>query len=216
MGTEPRIKQIAADLVQHFENRLRVIDGKAMVVAMSREICAHLYNAIVDLRPEWHDDDPKKGMIKIVMTGSSSDKALLRPHLYSKQVKKDLEQRFKDPADPFKIVIVRDMWLTGFDAPCLHTMYIDKPMRGHTLMQAIARVNRVFKDKPDGLVVDYLGLAHELKQALAVYTESKGTGKPTIDQGEAIAAMVAKYEICRDFFFGFDWSAWTTGSPAEK
>src|SRR2546421_7700174 len=159
-----------------------------MVVAMSREICAHLYNAIVDLRPEWHDDDPKKGVIKIVMTGSSSDKALLRPHLYSKQVKKDLEQRFKDPADPFKIVIVRDMWLTGFDAPCLHTMYIDKPMRGHGLMQAIARVNRVFKDKPGGLVVDYLGLADQLRRALADYT-ARDRGDTAIPQEQAVGLM---------------------------
>jgi type I restriction enzyme R subunit len=210
VGTEPRIKEIAADLVQHFENRLRVIDGKAMVVAMSREICAHLYNAIVDLRPEWHDDDPKKGVIKIVMTGSSSDKAILRPHLYSKQVKKDLEQRFKDPADPFKIVIVRDMWLTGFDAPCLHTMYIDKPMRGHTLMQAIARVNRVFRDKPGGLVVDYIGIANELREALKEYTASGGKGKPTEFIEEAFDVFQEKISVARGMMHGFDYSDYET------
>lgn len=210
VGTEPRIKEIAADLVQHFENRLRVIDGKAMVVAMSREICAHLYNAIVDLRPEWHDDDPKKGVIKIVMTGSSSDKAILRPHLYSKQVKKDLEQRFKDPADPFKIVIVRDMWLTGFDVPCLHTMYIDKPMRGHTLMQAIARVNRVFRDKPGGLVVDYIGIANELREALKEYTASGGKGKPTEVIEEAFDVFLEKLSVARGMMHGFDYSDYET------
>lgn len=210
VGTEPRIKEIAADLVQHFENRLRVIDGKAMVVAMSREICAHLYNAIIELRPEWHDDDPKKGVIKIVMTGSSSDKAILRPHIYSKQVKKDLEQRFKDPDDPFKIVIVRDMWLTGFDAPCLHTMYIDKPMRGHTLMQAIARVNRVFRDKPGGLVVDYIGIANELREALKEYTASGGKGKPTEFIEQAFDIFQEKLSIARGMMHGFDYSDYET------
>jgi type I restriction enzyme, R subunit len=210
VGTEPRLKEVAADLVQHFENRLRVIDGKAMVVAMSREICARLYNEIVDLRPEWHDPDPKKGVIKIVMTGSSSDKAILRPHLYSKQVKKDLEQRFKDPDDPFKIVIVRDMWLTGFDAPCLHTMYIDKPMRGHTLMQAIARVNRVFRDKPGGLVVDYIGIAYELREAIKEYTASGGKGKPTEVIEEAFDVFWNNLNIVRGMMHGFDYSDYET------
>nr|WP_201360624.1 type I restriction endonuclease subunit R [Dictyobacter formicarum] len=210
VGTEPRIQEIAADIVQHFENRLRVIDGKAMIVAMSREICAHLYNAIVELRPEWHDDDPKKGVIKIVMTGSSSDKAILRPHLYSKQVKKDLEQRFKDPTDPFKVVIVRDMWLTGFDAPCLHTMYIDKPMRGHTLMQAIARVNRVFKDKPGGLVVDYIGIANELREALREYTASGGKGNPTELIEQAFGVFQEKLSIARGMMHNFDYSDYET------
>jgi type I restriction enzyme R subunit len=210
-GAEPRIKEIAADLVQHFENRLKVTNGgKAMVVAMSREICAHLYNAIVDLRPEWHDEDPDKGVIKIVMTGSSSDKAPLRPHLYSKQVKKHLEQRFKDPDDPFKIVIVRDMWLTGFDAPCLYTMYIDKPMSGHTLMQAIARVNRVFRDKPGGLVVDYIGIAHELGEALKEYTASGGKGKPTEYIEEAFDFFLEKLSVARGMMHGFDYSDYET------
>jgi type I restriction enzyme R subunit len=148
VGAPPRIQKVAADLVEHFENRLASLDGKGMVVAMSREICVHLYDAIVALRPSWHDPDPEKGAIKVIMTGSASDKALLKPHIYSKDVKKRLERRYKDPADAFKLVIVRDMWLTGFDAPCMHTMYMDKPMKGHNLMQAIARVNRVFKDKP--------------------------------------------------------------------
>ncbi|QBD83366.1 type I restriction endonuclease subunit R [Ktedonosporobacter rubrisoli] len=210
VGTEPRLKQIAADIVQHFENRLRVIDGKAMVVAMSRDICARLYNAIIELRPEWHDDDPKKGVIKIVMTGSASDKAILRPHLYSKQVKKDLEQRFKDPGDPFKIVIVRDMWLTGFDAPCLHTMYIDKPMRGHSLMQAIARVNRVFKDKPGGLVVDYIGIANELREALNEYTASGGKGEPTEVIEKAFDFFLEKLSVARGMMHGFDYSDYET------
>lgn len=210
VGADPRIKRIAADFVKHFENRLAVLDGKAMFVGMSREICAHLYNAIIDLRPEWHDDDPKKGAIKIVMTGSSSDKALLRPHLYSKQIKKELEKRFKDPKDEFKVVIVRDMWLTGFDVPCLHTLYIDKPMRGHTLMQAIARVNRVFKDKPGGLVVDYIGIAHELKAALKEYTESGAQGRPTLEAEEALPLLIEKIEIARGMLHGFDYQDFET------
>ena len=164
VGAEPRIARVAADLVAHFEERNKAQTGKAMVVAMSREICVHLYNEIIKLRPDWHDADPEQGAIKIVMTGSASDKALLRPHIYSAQVKKRLEKRYKDPSDPLRIVIVRDMWLTGFDAPCVHTMYIDKPMKGHNLMQAIARVNRVFKDKQGGLVVDYIGIANELQE----------------------------------------------------
>jgi len=179
VGAEPRVVSVAADLVAHFEQRNQTQDGKAMVVAMSREICVHMYDAIIKLRPDWHSDDPEKGIIKIVMTGSASDKALLRPHIYSSQSKKRLEKRFKDPSDPLKLVIVRDMWLTGFDAPCVHTMYVDKPMKGHNLMQAIARVNRVFKDKPGGLVVDYIGIANELKAALKDYTHAKGKGDPT-------------------------------------
>jgi len=210
VGTEPRLKEVAEDLVRHFENRLQVIDGKAMVVAMSREICVRLYNAIVDLRPEWHDSDPQKGAIKIVMTGSSSDKPLLRPHIYSKKVKKELEQRFKDPGDPFKIVIVRDMWLTGFDAPCLHTMYIDKPMRGHNLMQAIARVNRVFKDKPGGLVVDYIGIANELREALKEYTGSGGRGELTEVIKTAFDIFLEKLSIARGMMHGFNYDDYET------
>lgn len=211
VGAEPRLQKVAADLVTHFEERCNAQDGKAMVVAMSREICVHLYNAIVALRPDWHDDDPMKGAIKIVMTGSASDKALLRPHLYPKQVKKSLESRFKDPMDPLKLVIVRDMWLTGFDAPCVHTMYVDKPMKGHNLMQAIARVNRVFRDKQGGLVVDYIGIANELKAALKEYTASQGRGKPTVDAREAWALLEEKLDILRAMLHGFDYSDFASG-----
>ncbi|MCX6178634.1 MAG: type I restriction endonuclease subunit R [Chlorobiales bacterium] len=211
VGAEPRIKQVAADLVAHFEERNKAQNGKAMIVAMSREICVHLYNAIIELRPEWNDDDPEKGVIKVVMTGSASDKPLLRPHIYSAQVKKRLEKRFKDPDDPMQLVIVRDMWLTGFDAPCVHTMYIDKPMKGHNLMQAIARVNRVFRDKQGGLVVDYIGIANDLRQALKDYTASKGRGRPTIDACEVYAVLEEKLDILRGMLFGFDYSGFLTG-----
>jgi type I restriction enzyme R subunit len=210
VGAEPRIASVAADLVSHFEERGKAQTGKAMVVAMSREICVHLYNEIIKLRPEWHDPDPEKGAIKIVMTGSASDKALLRPHIYSGQVKKRLEKRFKDPADPLRLVIVRDMWLTGFDAPCVHTLYVDKPMKGHNLMQAIARVNRVFKDKQGGLVVDYIGIANELRSALKEYTNSKGRGKPTVDAAEAYAVLEEKLDILRGMLHGFDYSDFLT------
>ncbi|BBP94893.1 DEAD/DEAH box helicase [Burkholderia sp. SFA1] len=210
VGAPPRIQKIAADIVCHFENRQSVMDGKAMIVAMSRDICVHLYNAITQLRPEWHSDDPSQGAIKIVMTGSASDKAMLKPHIYPKKVRDDLEKRFKDPADPFKLVIVRDMWLTGFDAPCMHTMYIDKPMRGHNLMQAIARVNRVFKDKPGGLVVDYIGIANELKAALAIYTQANGRGRPTIDAHEALAVLAEKMDVLHDMLHDVDYAAFRT------
>ncbi len=210
VGAEPRIARVAADLVAHFEERNKAQTGKAMVVAMSREICVHLYNEIIKLRPDWHDADPEKGAIKIVMTGSASDKALLRPHIYSAQVKKRLEKRYKDPADTLRIVIVRDMWLTGFDAPCVHTMYIDKPMKGHNLMQAIARVNRVFKDKQGGLVVDYIGIANELKSALKEYTASHGRGRPTVDAAEAYAVLAEKLDILRGMLHGYDYSDFLT------
>jgi len=217
VGAEPRIAKVAADLVAHFEERNSSLpgmtqSGKAMVVAMSREICVHLYDAIVALKPEWHDEDPEKGAIKIVMTGSASDKALLRPHIYPKQVKKRLEKRFKDPKDPLQLVIVRDMWLTGFDAPCVHTLYVDKPMKGHNLMQAIARVNRVFKDKQGGLVVDYIGIANELKSALKEYTASQGRGKPTVDTAEAWAVLEEKLDILRGLMHGFDYSDFEASS----
>lgn len=210
VGAKPRLEQVAADLAQHFETRTATLEGKAMIVCMSRDICAELYNAIVALRPEWHDDDPEKGAIKVVMTGSAADKPLLQPHLYSQQVKKRLEKRFKDPADPLKLVIVRDMWLTGFDAPCCHTMYVDKPMKGHNLMQAIARVNRVFRNKPGGLVVDYIGIANELKAALKTYTESKGKGDPAQNATEALALLLEKLDIVRGLMHGFDYSAFET------
>ncbi len=216
VGSENRIKLIARDFVDHFENRLATMDGKAMVVCMSRRICVELYREIAALRPEWNSDEDEQGALKVVMTGSASDPMEWQRHIRNKPRRESLAQRFRDPKDAFKIVIVRDMWLTGFDAPSLHTMYLDKPMRGHGLMQAIARVNRVFKDKPGGLVVDYLGLADELKAALATYTESGGTGKTAIDQVEAVAVMLEKYEICRGLFHGFDWADWTAGSPQDR
>jgi len=211
VGAEPRVAAVATDLVAHFEERNKAQSGKAMVVAMSREICVHLYDEIIKQRPDWHDPDPEKGAIKIVMTGSASDKALLRPHIYSGQVKKRLEKRFKDPADPLRIVIVRDMWLTGFDAPCVHTLYVDKPMKGHNLMQAIARVNRVFKDKQGGLVVDYIGIANELKSALKEYTASNGRGRPTVDAAEAYSVLAEKLDILRGMLHGYDYSGFLTG-----
>jgi type I restriction enzyme R subunit len=216
VGSEKRLRLIARDLVDHYEKRLDAMDGKAMVVVMSRRIAVELYKEIALLRPEWAVDDDGAGALKVVMTGSASDPLDWQPHIRNKARREALAQRFRDAADPFRMVIVRDMWLTGFDCPSLATMYVDKPMRGHGLMQAIARVNRVFKDKPGGLVVDYLGLADELKQALAVYTEAGGKGKPELDQAEAVALMIEKYEICRSLFHGFDWRAWTTGTAAQR
>jgi type I restriction enzyme R subunit len=216
VGADTRIKLVAEDLVKHWEARLEAMDGKAMVVCMSRRICVELYKELKALRPDWHHDDDDKGVMKVVMTGSADDGPTFAYHAKNKQRREELAKQFKNPSHPFKIVIVRDMWLTGFDAPCLHTMYVDKPMKSHSLMQAIARVNRVFRDKPGGLVVDYLGLAHELKQALATYTESGGTGETAIDQEEAVAVMLEKYEICCDFFHGFERTLWTKGTPAQK
>lgn len=214
VGADPRLKQVAFDLVQHFEARISTIDGKAMIVCMSREICVRLYDAITALRPDWHRDDPAEGVIKVVMTASSADKPLLQPHRYTHAVKKSLEKRFKNPADPLKLVIVRDMWLTGFDAPCCHTMYVDKPMKGHNLMQAIARVNRVFKNKPGGLVVDYIGIANELKAALKTYTEAKGKGDPTHNAVEALAVLLEKMDVVRGMMHGFNYSAYETHAMA--
>ena len=216
VGAETRLALVVRDLVEHFDGRLEALDGKAMVVCMSRRICIDLYRELVRLRPDWHHEDDDKGALKIVMTGTASDPPDWQPHVRNKPGREAMANRFRDPADPLRVVLVRDMWLTGFDAPSLHTMYVDKPMRGHGLMQAIARVNRVFKDKPGGLVVDYLGLAHELKRALATYTESGGTGQTAIDQAEAVTVMQEKYEICRGLFHGFDWSKWLTGTPAER
>ncbi|MBS0198777.1 MAG: type I restriction endonuclease subunit R [Planctomycetes bacterium] len=217
VGSEKRIELVAADLVAHWERRLEDgMDGKAMIVCMSRRICVELYDAIIALRPAWHDADDEKGVIKVVMTGSASDPVEWQRHIRNKPKRELMAKRFKNPKDGFRIVIVRDMWLTGFDAPCLHTMYVDKPMRGHGLMQAIARVNRVFRDKPGGLIVDYLGLAHELKQALSVYTESGGKGKAAFDQEDAVALMLAKHEACCELFDGFDWSHWTKGRPEQR
>ena len=216
VGAGQRLGLVAGDIVAHFEERLQALDGKAMVVCMSRRICIDLYRELVRLRPDWHDADDGRGVLKVVMTGAASDPPDWQPHIRNKHRREALASRFRDPADPLRVVLVRDMWLTGFDAPSLHTMYVDKPMRGHGLMQAIARVNRVFKDKPGGLVVDYLGLAHELKNALAAYTESGGAGRTALDQSEAVAVMLEKHEICCDLFHGFDRSKWTTGTPAER
>jgi len=191
------------------------MDGKAMVVCMSRRICVELYRELVRLRPDWHHDADERGGLK-VMTGSASDPADWQPHIRTKSRREALANQFRDAAEALRVVLVRDMWLTGFDAPSLHTMYVDKPMRGHGLMQAIARVNRVFQDKPGGLVVDYLGLAHELKAALATYTESGGTGRTVLDQDEAVAVMLEKHEVCCGLFHGFDWSKWTSGTPPER
>jgi type I restriction enzyme, R subunit len=217
VGTEKRIGLIAKDIVDHFEKRLEIMDGKAMIVCMSRRICVDLYKAIIKLRPAWDREDDNLGAIKVVMTGSASDPVDWQKHVRGgKPRRESIAKRFKDPKDPLKVVIVRDMWLTGFDVPCLHTMYVDKPMQRHGLMQAIARVNRVFKDKPGGLVVDYLGLADQLKKALADYTESGGQGKPVFDQEEAVAKMLELYEVCADMFHAFDYSKFKTGSPSQR
>ena len=216
VGAEKRLKVVAQDIVSHFDQRLEAMEGKALVVCMSRRICMDLHDEIVKLRPSWYEEADDKGSIKVVMTGNASEGPRVAQHARNKLRREMLANRFRDPKDPLKMVIVRDMWLTGFDAPALHTMYLDKPMRGHGLMQAIARVNRVFRDKPGGLVVDYLGLAHELKQALATYTESGGTGKTAIDQEEAVALMLEKYEICCGLFHGFNWSKWVSGTPEER
>lgn len=216
VGSEKRLSLIAQDLVTHFERRQEVLDGKAMIVCMSRRICVELYNALIALKPEWHTAGDEDGTLKVVMTGSASDPLEWQTHIRNKPRREALAKRFKNAQDPLQIVIVRDMWLTGFDAPCLHTMYVDKPMHGHGLMQAIARVNRVFKDKPGGLIVDYLGLADALRNALAVYAQSGGKGQTALDQQEALHALRAKYEVCRDMFHGFDWSKWLTGAPAER
>ena len=216
VGSENRLRMIARDLVGHFEERRATIEGKAMVVVMSRRIAVELYRELALLRPDWVTDDDGAGALKVVMTGSASDPLDWQPHIRNKARREALALRFRDPHDEFRIVIVRDMWLTGFDAPSLHTMYVDKPMRGHGLMQAIARVNRVFKDKPGGLVVDYLGLADELKKALATYTESGGTGKTALDQEEAVAVMLEKYEVGLGLFHGFDYSRWLTGTPQQR
>ena len=216
VGTEQRVKLVARDIVNHFEQRQEALAGKAMIVCMSRRICVELYKELLKLRPHWQDDADDKGTFKVVMTGAASDPLDWQEHIRNKPRREALAHRFRDPEDPLKVVIVRDMWLTGFDAPSLHTMYVDKPMRGHGLMQAIARVNRVFRDKPGGLIVDYLGLAHELKQALATYTESGGVGRTTIDQEEAVTVLKEKHEVVSGLFHGFDWSAWTEGAVEQR
>lgn len=221
VGAEERIEEIAADLVKHFETRNEALEGKGMIVCMSRDICVSLFSEIIKLRPEWvgtrrekKDQDigynPEDGSIRVVMTGNATDRKELQDHVYTKQEKKRLEKRFKDPSDPLKLVIVRDMWLTGFDAPCCHTMYVDKPMKGHNLAQSIARVNRVFKDKPGGLVVDYIGIAGDLKRAVKTYTDSKGKGQPTVKAEEALVILLEKMDVVRGMYHGFDYSAYKT------
>ncbi|MDD4910112.1 MAG: type I restriction endonuclease subunit R [Candidatus Omnitrophica bacterium] len=216
VGSKKRIGRIAKDIVSHFEERLQALDGKTMVVCMSRRICIELHNEIKKLRPEWYHKDDDKGFMKVIMTGSAADPVNWQEHIRTKPKRRSLGDRMKDAADPLRLAIVRDMWLTGFDVPCLHTMYIDKPMRGHGLMQAIARVNRVFKDKPGGLVVDYLGIADDLKRALADYTESGGKGKPTFEQEEAVALMREKFEVVSNMFHGFNYKRFFTASARDK
>ena len=216
VGTEKRINQIADDLISHFENRCESMDGKAMIVGMSRRICVELHDAIIKRRPDWYSKDDDKGKIKVVMTGSASDPLDWQEHIRNKSKREEMASRYKDESDDFQIVIVRDMWLTGFDAPCMHTMYIDKPMHGHGLMQAIARVNRVFKDKPGGLVVDYIGLGTSLKKAMGTYTNSGGKGKTALDQSEAVALFLEKLEICRDLFHTFDVAGYLESDATEK
>jgi len=216
IGGDKRIKQIAQDVVNHFEQRLEVLDGKGMIVAMTRKIAVKLYKEIITLRPHWHSDELKKGFIKLVMTVSSSDEPDIAQFYLTKDQRRTLADRFKDPEDELKLVIVVDMWLTGFDVPCLHTMYIDKPMKGHTLMQAIARVNRVYKDKTGGLIVDYLGIASDLKEALAFYAESGGRGDPAKLQEEAVNIMLEKYEVVKNMFFGFDYQKYFQANTQDK
>ena len=216
VGADNRVRQIAEDVIEHFDARLEQLDGKAMVVCMSRRICVELYSELVRLRPEWEDGDDTKGEIKVVMTGSASDPVDWQKHIRSKSGREALANRFRNPDDPFRIVLVRDMWLTGFDAPSLHTMYVDKPMQGHGLFQAITRVNRVFKDKPGGLVVDYLGLANDLRKAVENYTRSGGRGKAAFDKADAVAVMLEKHEVCCAMFHGFNWSPWVNGGAQGK
>ncbi|EQD50104.1 type I restriction-modification system endonuclease, partial [mine drainage metagenome] len=215
VGTPRRLSLLAKDLVDHFEKRLATLEGKAMVVCMSRRICVDLFEEIRKLRPAWIDSDDLKGSLKVVMTGSAADGPEWQQHIRNKPKREELAKRFRDPKDPFKLVIVRDMWLTGFDAPSLHTMYVDKPMRGHGLMQTIARVNRVFKDKPGGLIVDYLGIADELRRALAEYSE-QDKNRAGVPVDEAVRLMRKHYEIVRDMFHGFDSMPYFAGTPDER
>lgn len=216
IGSERRIQNIAKDIVTHFEARQEVFAGKGMIVCMSRRIAAELYDEIIKLRPQWHSDDPNKGMIKVVMTASSSDGPKLAKHHTNKAQRKDLAERMKDDSDELKLVIVRDMWLTGFDAPSMHTLYIDKPMKGHNLMQAIARVNRVYKDKPGGLVVDYLGIASDLKEALSFYSDAGGKGDPALAQDQAVALMLEKLEVVSAMYHDFPYEEYFDADTSKK
>ncbi|RKX90955.1 MAG: DEAD/DEAH box helicase, partial [Spirochaetes bacterium] len=210
------IKNIAGDIVTHFEARQEVFDGKGMIVSMSRRIAADLYEKIIKIRPQWHSDDLDKGVIKVVMTSSSSDGPKIAKHHTTKQQRKVLADRMKDPEDELKLVIVRDMWLTGFDVPSMYTLYIDKPMKGHNLMQAIARVNRVYKDKPGGLVVDYLGIASDLKKALSFYSDAGGKGDPTILQEQAVDLMLEKLEVVSQMFHNFPYEEYFEADTSKK
>ncbi len=216
IGSKRRIDNIAQDIVTHFETRQQVFDGKGMIVSMSRRIAAELYAAIIALRPDWHSDDPTKGAIKVVMTATSSDGPQMSKHHTTKQQRRALAERMKDPDDELKLVIVRDMWLTGFDAPCMHTLYIDKPMKGHNLMQAIARVNRVYRDKPGGLVVDYLGIASDLKEALSFYSDAGGKGDPAQAQEQAVTLMLEKLEVVSQMFHGFPYENFFDADTSQK
>ncbi|MFV0345349.1 MAG: type I restriction enzyme endonuclease domain-containing protein, partial [Bacteroidales bacterium] len=216
IGSEDRIKNVAKDIVQHFGQRQEVFDGKGMIVSMSRRIAAELYAEIIKLKPEWHSDDLDKGVIKVVMTSSSSDGPEISRHHTTKQQRRELAERMKDPDDELKLVIVRDMWLTGFDAPSMHTLYIDKPMKGHNLMQAIARVNRVYKNKPGGLVVDYLGIASDLKKALSFYSDAGGKGDPTIAQAQAVELLLEKLEVVSQMFNGFPYEDYFQADTGKK
>jgi type I restriction enzyme, R subunit len=216
VGHRERLKSVAKDIIDHYEKRQEVFEGKAMIVAMSRRIAVELYNEIIALRPDWHSADKRKGAIKVIMTSDSSDPEAWQPHHTTKEDRKAIAERFKDPEDELKLVIVRDMWLTGFDVPCLHTMYVDKPMRGHNLMQAIARVNRIFMDKPGGLIVDYIGIASDLKNAIATYTDSGGQGTPTLEISEAIATMIEKFEIVVQMFDGFIYKRYFAADTKRK
>jgi type I restriction enzyme R subunit len=215
-GSPTRIDRIARDIVSHFEERTSVLEGKGMIVCMSRRICVDLQNQIAELKPDWYDKDDEKGIVKVVMTGSASDPKEWQEHIRNKVRRRKIGDNFKDPAHDLKLLIVRDMFLTGFDAATLHTMYLDKPMKGHTLMQAIARVNRVYPGKEGGLVVDYMGVGAELKEALINYTASGGKGKPTFDQEKAVLLMQEKYEIVKDMFHGFNYREFFELRPSDR
>ena len=216
IGSKQRVATIAQDIVTHFEQRQEVFEGKGMIVAMSRRIAADLYAAIVALRPDWHADSLTEGRIKVVMTSASADGPEIAKHHTTKEQRRALAERMKDPTDPLQLVIVRDMWLTGFDAPSLHTLYLDKPMQGHNLMQAIARVNRVYKDKPGGLVVDYLGIASELKKALSFYSSAGGKGDPAIAQEQAVALLEEKLEVVQALYHGFAYDHYHAAGTSQK
>ncbi len=216
VGSENRINQIAKDIIEHFGQRQAVFEGKGMIVTMSRRIAADLYEAIIKLKPEWHSDELNKGIIKVVMTSSSSDGPKISKHHTTKEQRRTLAERMKNPDDELKLVIVRDMWLTGFDAPSMHTLYIDKPMKGHNLMQAIARVNRVYKDKPGGLIVDYLGIASDLKKALSFYSDAGGKGDPTILQEQAVQLMLEKLEVVSNMYHGFNYEDYFEAETSKK